>query len=110
MEKIKSRESESHESYESYESYESQDESREKWRQINENLTLLNDERIQHWKKQDEQYAKIELIQTKINDLQKELNQEFLTLKQILKQSPVLYGLNLRVGNIINNTGNLTKP
>jgi hypothetical protein len=80
------------------------------WYEMNDNLKRLGEARIQHWKRQDEQYAKIELIQTKIKDLNSQLNYELKILRTILDKSPALYCLNTNTGNIINNTGNFTKP
>jgi len=80
------------------------------WYEMNDNLKRLGEERIQHWKRQDEQYAKIELIQSKIKDLNNQLNDEIKLLRTILDKSPALYGLDLNVGNVVNNRGNLTKP
>lgn len=80
------------------------------WYEMNDNLKRLGEARIQHWKQQDEQYAKIESIQTKIKDLNSQLNYELKILRTILDKSPALYCLNTNTGNIINNTGNFTKP
>jgi DNA repair ATPase RecN len=80
------------------------------WYEMNGNLKRLQEERIQHWKRPDEQYAKIHLIQSKIRELNNQLNDEMKLLKTILDKSPALYGLNLPIGNTVNNTGTLTKP
>ena len=79
------------------------------WYEMNDKLTRLDEERKQHWKRQDEQYAKIQSIQSKIKELDNQLNDEMKVLKEILKQSPALYGLNLPVGNVVNNRGDFTK-
>lgn len=79
------------------------------WYEMNDNLKRLGEERTQHWKRQDEQYAKIESIQSKIKDLNNQLNDEIKILRTILDKSPALYSLDLHVGNVINNRGNLTK-
>ena len=79
------------------------------WYEMNDNLKHLGEERIQHWKRHDEQYAKIESIQSKIKDLNNQLNDEIKLLRTILDKSPALYGLDLNVGNVVNNRGDLTK-
>ena len=79
------------------------------WYEMNDNLKRLDEERKQHWKRQDEQYAKIESIQSKIKDLNNQLNDEMKLLRTIINKSPALYGLDLHIGNVINNTVNLTK-
>jgi len=73
------------------------------WYEMNDNLKRLGEERTQHWKRQDEQYAKIESIQSKIKDLNNQLNDEIKILRTILDKSPALYGLDVHVGNVINN-------
>ena len=77
--------------------------------EMNDNLKRLDEERKQHWKRQDEQYAKIESIQSKIKDLNNQLNAELHTLRTIIDKSPTLYCLDLHIGNVINNTINFTK-
>jgi len=51
----------------------SQEEPRIDWYEMNDNLKHLGEERMQHWKRQDEQYAKIESIQLKIKVLNNQL-------------------------------------
>ena len=63
------------------------------WYEMHDNLKRLNEERKEHWKQQDAQYAKIESIQTKIKDLNNQLNYEMKLLRTILDKSPALYGL-----------------
>jgi len=79
------------------------------WYEMNDNLKRLGEERIQHWKRQDEQYAKIEIIQSKIKHLNNQLNDEIKVLRNILDKSPALYGLDVSVGNVVNNRGDFTK-
>ena len=79
------------------------------WYEMNDNLKRLGEERTQHWKRQDEQYAKIESIQSKIKDLNNQLNDEMKLLRTLLDKSSALYGLDVSVGNVVNNRGNLTK-
>jgi len=79
------------------------------WYEMNDNLKRIGEERKQHWKRQDEQYAKIQSIQSKIKDLNNQLNDEMKVLRNILDKSPSLYSLDVHVGNVVNNRGNLTK-